>query len=342
MKRIIQSLSTGETKIENTPIPSLDKGQLLIQSKYSLISKGTEKMLVEFGKSNPISKAKQQPEKIVDVKNKIKADGLKPTIEAVFNKLQYPIPLGYCNLGVVIGKGDEVNDFEIGDLVISNGSHSEVVSVSSKLCSKLPKGIDEEQAVFTVLASAIALQGIRLAKPTIGEYFVVYGLGLIGLITVQLLRANGCKVLGIDFDEEKLKLADSYGAETFNLSDNGDIFKYAHVFSRNRGVDSVIITASSKSNDIINNAAKMCRKKSKNCPCWGYWFKYLQETIFTKKELTFQVSCSYGPGRYDVNYEEKGLDYPIGLFDGLKTEILKQSSICYMIQKLIFRVWFFT
>ena len=142
MKRIIQSLDSGKTRLEQTPLPSVNKGSLLIRSKYSLISKGTEKMLVEFGKSNPLSKAKQQPDKLKEVINKLKTDGIKPTLDAVMNKLEYPLPLGYCNLGEVIAKGDGVLDFEIGDLVISNGSHSEIVSVSSMLCSKLPRGID--------------------------------------------------------------------------------------------------------------------------------------------------------------------------------------------------------
>ena len=310
MKRIIQSLDTGKTTIAHTPVPMVKEGELLIKTKYSLISKGTEKMLVEFGKSSSINKVKQQPDKLKVVLDKLKTDGIIPTIEAVYSKLQYPIPMGYCNLGEVIGKGDGVKNYELGDLVISNGNHAEVVSVPKQLCAKIPSDIDQKQAVFTILAS-ISLQGIRLAKPTLGEYFVVYGLGIIGLITVQLLKANGCKVLGIDFDEDKISLAKDYGADTLCLSDDLDIINYAGIFSRGHGVDSVIITASSKDNSIINNAAKMCRKRGRIVLVGTTGLNMAREEFY-KKELTFQVSCSYGPGRYDVNYEEKGLDYPIG------------------------------
>jgi predicted dehydrogenase/threonine dehydrogenase-like Zn-dependent dehydrogenase len=309
MKKIIQSLNTGETTIANTPIPMVNEGELLIKTKYSLISKGTEKMLVEFGKSSSINKAKQQPDKLKAVLDKLKTDGIIPTIEAVYSKLQYPIPMGYCNLGEVIGKGNGVKNFELGDLVISNGNHAEVVSVPKQLCAKVPNDIDQKQAVFTILAS-VSLQGIRLAKPTLGEYFVVYGLGIIGLITVQLLRANGCRVLGIDFDKEKINLAKGYGADTLCLSDDLDVIDYSNSFSRDRGVDCVIITASSKDNSIINNAAKMCRKKGR-IVLVGVTGLNMAREEFYKKELTFQVSCSYGPGRYDVNYESKGLDYPV-------------------------------
>ena len=267
-------------------------------------------MLVEFGKSSAISKAKQQPDKLKDVLNKLKTDGVKPTIEAVFNKLQYPLPMGYCNLGVVVGKGKGVKNFEIGDMVISNGNHAEYVSIPKNLCAKIPDGIDQEQAVFTIMAS-ISMQGIRLANPTIGEYFVVFGLGILGLITVQLLRANGCRVLGIDFDKEKIEKAKSYGADTYCLTNEGDPLKYAENFSKNRGVDAVLITAASKDNNIINDAAKMCRKKARIILVGVTGLDILRDEFY-KKELTFQVSCSYGPGRYDVNYEEKGLDYPIG------------------------------
>ena len=310
MKKIIQSLDTGETTIAHTPVPMVKEGELLIKTIYSLISKGTEKMLVEFGKSSSINKVKQQPDKLKVVLDKLKTDGIIPTIEAVYSKLQYPIPMGYCNLGEVIGKGDGVKNYELGDLVISNGNHAEVVSVPKHLCAKIPNNIDQKQAVFTILAS-ISLQGIRLAKPTLGEYFVVYGLGIIGLITVQLLKANGCKVLGIDYDVDKINLAKEYGADTLCLSDDLDAINYAGSFSRDRGVDSVIITASSKDNSIINNAAKMCRKRGR-VVLVGITGLNIAREEFYKKELTFQVSCSYGPGRYDVNYEDKGLDYPIG------------------------------
>lgn len=310
MKQIIQSFKSGETSIKNIPVPSVSEKNLLIRSKYSLISSGTERMLIDFGKSNLLEKAKQQPDRLKDVINKIKSDGFIPTFDTVMNRLNYPLPLGYCNIGEVVKKGGDVENFEIGDLVISNGSHAEIVSVPHNLCAKVPSGIDQKQAAFTILAS-ISLQGIRLANPTLGESVVVIGLGLVGLITVQLLKANGCKVLGVDLDDSRIKIAEKFGANVFNLKNGGNLLKYAHNFSNNYGVDKVIITATSKNDNIVNDAAKMCRKRG-HIILVGTTDLKLDRNEFYKKELTFQVSCSYGPGRYDKNYEGKGLDYPIG------------------------------
>ena len=202
MKQVLQSLKNGETSLAEVPVPKCPKGYLLIETSKTLVSTGTERMLVEFGKASLLGKAKQQPEKVKDVLDKIKTDGLYPTLEAVFNKLDQPLPLGYCNIGRVIEIGENVTGFEIGDRVISNGKHAEVVTVPLNLCAKVPDTVSDEDAAFTVLAS-IALQGIRLVKPTLGEAIVVTGLGLVGLLTVQLLRANGCRVLGLDYDQKK-------------------------------------------------------------------------------------------------------------------------------------------
>src|SRR5690606_31518010 len=189
MKQIIQSLKNGRTELEEIPVPKVGKGHVLIQTTHTLVSLGTERMLVEFGKASLIEKARQQPDRVKEVLNKIRTDGLLPTLEAVFSKLDQPLPLGYCNSGRVVAIGDGVNEYSIGDRVASNGHHAEYVCVPSNLTAKIPKNVSSEEAAFTVIGS-IGLQGIRLINPTLGETIVVIGLGLIGLITVQLLKAN--------------------------------------------------------------------------------------------------------------------------------------------------------
>lgn len=310
MKQILQSLKTGATEVAEVPFPAAKRGQLLIRSSQSLVSAGTERMMVEFGKAGWIDKARQQPDKVRMVLDKIRTDGLQPTIEAVFNKLDQPLPLGYCNVGRVAEMGTGVTGFAVGDRVISNGKHAEVVSVPINLCAKVPDAVPDEEAVFTVLA-AIALQGIRLVQPTLGETVVVTGLGLVGLMTVQLLRANGCRVLGLDFDKNKLDLARHFGAEVVDLADGQDPVKAAENYSRGRGVDAVIVTATTKSSGPMHQAALMCRKRGR-IVLVGVTGLELSRDDFFKKELTFQVSASYGPGRYDPNYEDRGQDYPVG------------------------------
>lgn len=310
MKQILQNLKNGKLEIADLPLPAKKNGQLLIKTNYTLVSPGTERMLVEFGKANIVKKAQKQPEKVQMVIDKIKTDGLIPSINAVMNKLDRPLPLGYCNVGSVIDWGENVDGFEIGDRVISNGFHAEVVSVPKNLCAKVPDNVSDEEAAFTVLAS-IALQSIRLIKPTLGETVVVIGLGLVGLMAIQLLKASGCRVLGIDYDSKKLELAKQFGSEIVNLSENQDSIKAAEVYSKGRGVDAVIIAATTTSNSPIQQAASMCRKKGR-IVLVGVTGLNLSREVFFKKELTFQVSSSYGPGRYDQNYEEKGQDYPFG------------------------------
>jgi predicted dehydrogenase/threonine dehydrogenase-like Zn-dependent dehydrogenase len=266
-------------------------------------------MLVEFGKSNLFQKAKQQPDKVKEVINKIKTDGLKPTINAVFNKLGQPIPLGYCNVGRVIAVGKGVDDFVIGDRVASNGPHAEFVCVPKNLVVKIPENVTDDQASFTVIG-AIGLQGIRLVNPTFGETIVVVGLGLIGLMTAQLLKANGCKVIGFDYDDQKVSLAKSFGIDAINPGLGIDQVAYVQNLTNAIGADAVIITASNKSNDIISQSAKMSRKRGRIILV-GVIGLDISRSDFYEKELTFQVSCSYGPGRYDDDYEQKGNDYPL-------------------------------
>ncbi len=308
MKQIIQSFKTGATILEEVPAPQLKRGCLLIKTTKSLVSLGTERMLVEFGKSNYLQKAKQQPDKVKQVLDKVKTDGLMPTIHSVFNKLGEPIPLGYCNVGEVVAVGEGVSGFEVGDRVASNGPHAEYVSVPKNLVAHIPENVSDEDAAFTVVGS-IGLQGIRLLNPTLGETVVVIGLGLIGLLTAQLLKANGCRVIGSDLDEEKLALAEKWGIIPFN-SGKGDVVKFVQEQTGGLGADGVIITASASSNAIISQAAHMCRKRGK-IVLVGVIGLDISRADFYEKELSFQVSCSYGPGRYDDDYEQKGIDYPL-------------------------------
>lgn len=310
MKQILQSLKTGETILENVPCPKNFSNTLLIETKKTLISAGTERMLLEFGKANIVGKIKQQPDKVKMVLEKIKTDGLITTVNAIQSKLNKPIALGYCNVGHVLEVGSDIEAFSVGDRVVSNGYHAEIVRVTKNLCAKIPDNVSDESAAFTVV-SAIALQGIRLSNPTLGESYVVIGLGLIGLLTVQLLRAQGIRVLGVDFDTQKCELAKQFGAETVNLSQHEDVLSRAVLFSREKGMDAVIITASTQSNEILHQAATLCRKRGRIILI-GVIGNTFSRSDFYEKELSFQVSCSYGPGRYDEQYEKKGIDYPIG------------------------------
>lgn len=309
MKQLVQNLKTGRTSLEEVPVPIPGHGEVLIRTTRSLVSFGTERMLVEFGKANLIQKARQQPDKVKQVLDKINTDGLQPTLESVFRKLDEPLPLGYCHVGEVVETGAGVSEFKIGDRVASNGKHAEYVSVPQNLVAKIPENVSDEEAAFAVIGS-IGLQGIRLCQPTFGETVVVFGLGLIGLITAQLLRANGCRVVGIDLEPQKLALAAQSGCYTVNPKES-DVVAAVLEHTGNIGADAVIITASAKSHDIISEAARMSRKRGR-IVLVGVVGLNLSRADFYEKELSFQVSCSYGPGRYDENYEQKGQDYPVG------------------------------
>jgi predicted dehydrogenase/threonine dehydrogenase-like Zn-dependent dehydrogenase len=311
MRQILQHLKTGQMELAQVPCPRVGRGQVLIATRASLISAGTERMLVEFGKANLIQKARQQPDKVKQVLDKIKADGLLPTLEAVFRKLDQPLPLGYCNAGVVLEVGEGVTDLQIGDRVASNGSHAEIVCVPRNLVARIPDDVTDDEAAFTVLSS-IALQGIRLMQPALGEKVMVFGMGLIGLVAVQLLKASGCDVLGVDLNSQRLSLAEQFGAKTVDLSRGADPIEAARAWTAGRGVDGVVITACAKTDDIVHQAAESCRKRGR-IVLVGVVGLNLRRSDFYEKELTFQVSCSYGPGRYDESYEQKGQDYPCGL-----------------------------
>jgi predicted dehydrogenase/threonine dehydrogenase-like Zn-dependent dehydrogenase len=310
MKQVIQSLDTGSVQALDVPAPQAKPGHLLIRTRRSLVSAGTERMLVEFGRKNLLDKARSQPDRVRQVLDKVKTDGVAATFEAVAAKLDQPLALGYSNVGVAVELGAGVSGFSRGDRVVSNGKHAELVCVPQNLCARVPDGVSDDAAAFTVLA-AVGLQGIRLLEPTLGECVVVTGLGLVGLLTVQLLRAHGCRVLGLDFDPARLELAAKFGAEVVDLSHEADPLPRARSFSRGRGVDAVLITASTRSNDPIAQAARMCRQRGR-IVLVGVSGLELERAEFYAKELSFRVSCSYGPGRYDSAYEQGGHDYPVG------------------------------
>ena len=310
MKQILQNLKDGTTEVTDVPVLSVEPGTLLIRSSHSVISSGTERILQDFGRANWVSRALQQPDKVKMVIDKARTDGLLTTIAAVKSKLDDPVPLGYCNVGTLMEVGAGIQDFPVGERVVSNGPHAEVVRVPRNLCARVPENVDDESAAFTPLA-AIALHSVRLAQASIGESVVVIGLGLVGLLSVQILRAQGCRVLGVDYNSDRLAPARQFGAETVDLSSNQDPQVIAGEFSRGLGVDAVIIAASTESSDPVSQAAKMCRKRGR-IVLVGVTGLELSRADFYEKELTFQVSCSYGPGRYDTSYEEKGQDYPVG------------------------------
>ena len=309
MKQIVQDLKSGQTILEEVPAPQVKSGCVLIKTTRTLVSLGTERMLVEFGKANLIDKARQQPDKVKQVLDKLKTDGIQPTLEAIFTKLGQPLPLGYCNVGKVIAIGKGVTEFSVGDRVVSNGNHAEYVCVPKNLVAKIPDNVSDDEAAFTVIGS-IGLEGVRLLSANLGETVVVIGLGLIGLISAQLLKASGCKVIGIDYDQQKVELAESFGITVINPAKGTNSVSFVDEFTRTVGADGVLITASSKSNDVIHDACSMCRKRGK-IVLVGVVGLDIRRDDFYKKELTFQVSCSYGPGRYDEDYENRGIDYPL-------------------------------
>lgn len=309
MKQIIQDLKSGATVLEEVPVPQVKSGCVLIRTTRTLVSLGTERMLVEFGKANLIDKARQQPDKVKQVLDKIKTDGLQPTLEAVFNKLGQPLPLGYCNVGKVVAVGRGVTEFVVGDRVASNGNHAEYVCVPKNLVAKIPDNVTDEEATFTVIGS-IGLQGIRLLNPQLGECVVVVGLGLIGLVAAELLKANGCKVIGVDFDQQKVDIAKNKGIYAINPKNGIDPVKYVEEITGGVGADGVLITASAKGDEVIHQACLMSRKRGR-VVLVGVIGLNMRRDDFYKKELSFQVSCSYGAGRYDEEYENKGHDYPL-------------------------------
>lgn len=310
MKQVLQNLRTGKVEVADVPAPAVRPAHLLVRTAATLISPGTERMLVEFGQAGLLGKARAQPEKVRQLVTKIRTDGVKPALEAVASRLDEPLPLGYSNVGRVLAVGAGVTGFAPGQRVLSNGAHAEIVCVPATLAAAIPDEVGDDAAAFAVLG-AIALNGVRLLEPTLGESFAVVGLGLLGLLSVQLLRAHGARVLAIDVDPGRCALARTLGADAVCVARDADPVRAAAEHSAQRGLDGVLITATAKGNDIVRQAADMCRKRGR-IVLVGVVGLELERAAFYEKELSFRVACSYGPGRYDPSYEAAGNDYPLG------------------------------
>ena len=310
MKQLIQSYKTGELGVFEVPAPVCGENGVLVKTKTSLVSAGTEKMIVDLAKKSLVGKAKARPDLVKQVVNKMKQEGVMNTLEKVFTKLDTPIPLGYSCVGEVVQVGSKVSGVSVGDRVACGGAgyanHSEINYVPRNLFVKVPENVSDADASFVTVGS-IALQGIRQTAPTLGEKIVVMGLGLLGQITVQLLKANGCKVLGTDFDPRKLELAKKLGAD--EVCAPNEVIEKANLFTNGNGADAVVIAASTSSNQPIMDAGEIARMKARVVVV-GLVGMDIPRNEYYKKELELKLSMAYGPGRYDPKYEEQGIDYP--------------------------------
>lgn len=311
MKQVIQNYKTGELKLVEVPPPSIKKGFVLVKNVNSLISAGTEKYMIEMAKKSLIGKARERPDLVRQVISKIQTEGILETYKAVMARLDAPVPLGYSSAGIVIDVGEGVREFKKGERVACSGSgyasHAEIVCVPENLCVKIPENLDFESASFVALGG-IALQAVRLADSSLGDRVAVIGLGLLGQIAVELLKANGCHVFGIDMDEEKVKMAMENGCEEVAISGKEDVIRKAKGFAPS-GFDSVIIMAATKSNEPIEVAAEIAREKGRIVACGLTGLEIPRKTFF-EKELEFTVSRAWGPGIFDPLYTEENVDYP--------------------------------
>ncbi|OGO76151.1 MAG: hypothetical protein A3K45_06465 [Chloroflexi bacterium RIFOXYC12_FULL_59_14] len=311
MKQLLQNMKNGQTTVEDVPVPTPRAGTALVKVAASLVSAGTERMLVEFAEKNLVGKARSRPDLVRQVLDKAQREGLVPTVQAAFNRLDQPMPLGYSSAGVIVALGKNMAGFKVGQRVACAGLnyavHAEYNLVPRNLLTPIPKKVDFESAAFTTLA-AIAMQGFRLAEPQIGESVAVIGLGLVGLLTAQIAAAAGCRVLGIDVDPDKLRLAASLG---LGVVARHGAESTAQAFTANRGFDAVIICAATSSNDPVKLAGAIARDRAR-VVATGAVGLTIPRKVYYEKELSFINSRSYGPGRYDPSYEENGVDYPIG------------------------------
>ncbi|MGE3317425.1 MAG: bi-domain-containing oxidoreductase, partial [Planctomycetaceae bacterium] len=305
MHQVLQNVRSGKLEVRDIPAPMVCDGEVLIANRVSIISAGTEKMVLDLSRKSLLGKARERPDHVKRVLEKLRNEGIRQTLQQVREKLDSPMPMGYSSAGVVLACGRGVQEFKPGDRVASNGAHAEIVSVPKLLCGLVPENVPFDQAAFGVLG-AIAMQGVRLAKVSLGETAFVIGLGLVGQLTVGLLNASGCRVIGVDPDGSKCELARKMGAEVArpNLSASD-----VATLTRGLGADAVLITASAKSNEPIEQAAAAVRPKGR-VVLVGVVGLELDRRPFYFKEAEFVVSCSYGPGRYDPDYEERGRDYP--------------------------------
>jgi predicted dehydrogenase/threonine dehydrogenase-like Zn-dependent dehydrogenase len=311
MKQLLQNLRTGETEVVEVPIPTPQRGEVLVKTVASLVSAGTERTLVDFAEKNLLSKARSRPDLVRQVMEKAQRDGLLTTIEAAFNRLDQPMPLGYSSAGIVSGLGPGVQGFQVGQRVACGGGnyavHAEYACVPKNLVTILPDQVNFDSAAFTTLG-AIAMHGFRLAEIQLGESVAVIGLGLLGQLSVGIAAAAGCHVLGIDLDEGRVALARQMGASAYLRAQAEEA---ALSFTRGRGCDAVLICADSPSSDPVELAGAIARDRARVIAIGAVGLNIPRKLYFAK-ELTFLNSRSYGPGRYDPSYEEKGQDYPIG------------------------------
>lgn len=314
MKQVTLNMKTGLVEITEVPIPSVRDKEVLVHNEYSLISGGTELSLIELGKKSLFGKARERPDLASKVINRAKRDGIITAYQQAMSRLDKPESLGYSCAGEIIKIGRDIKDLKIGDKVACGGagyaSHAEFVSIPRNLCVKLPTHVTCKDACFTTIGS-IALQGIRNADIRLGENVVVIGLGLIGQLTVQLLKVSGCNVYGIDIDQKKIDLALQLGADKVFLRNSNNLEEKIYEVCNGDGADAVLITAATSSSDPIEFAGKIVRDKGRIVAVGNVGMN-IPRDIYYKKELDVIVSRSYGPGRYDRNYEEKGSDYPIG------------------------------
>ena len=312
MKQVLQNRKTGRPFVGEVPVPALQRGRVLVRTVASLISAGTERMAVELVSKGLVNEARQRPDLVKAVVAKVKSEGLLNTLASVRDKMAASTTLGYSAAGIVSAVAEDVTEFQIGDRVACAGvgyaSHAEVLSVPKNLCVHLPEEVGFEAGAFGTLG-AIALQGVRLAEPTLGESVVVIGLGLVGQLTVQLLKANGCRVFGLDLDPSRVKLAIELGADDAAVS-NDETAKAIEAWTRGRGADAVLITAATESNGPVELAARISRLKGR-VVIVGMTGLNIPRQPFFARELSLVISMSYGPGRYDPDYEERGNDYPL-------------------------------
>jgi predicted dehydrogenase/threonine dehydrogenase-like Zn-dependent dehydrogenase len=311
MKQLLQNMRDGKAVVAEVPIPQVRRGMALVRTATSLVSSGTERMVVDFTKKSLLGKMRARPDLVRQVLDKARREGLIPTIEAAFNRLDQPIALGYSSAGTIIAVGDRLQGFKIGDRVACAGagyaSHADYTLVPQNLLAHLPPNVDFESAAFTTLG-AIALHGFRLAQPQLGERVAVIGLGLLGLLTVGIAKAAGCQVFGVDLDPMRVARARQMGVKAV-LREIAETT--AQAYTRGLGFDAVLITADSSSDDPVNLAGLLARDRGRVVVVGSVGLD-IQRKIYYEKELTFLVSRSYGPGRYDPQYEENGQDYPIG------------------------------
>lgn len=318
MKQLSQGISTGRATVTDVPAPVAGNGQILVRVMASLISAGTERAVVEFAEKNILQKAMSRPDLVRQVIEKSKREGWLSTIAAARNRLDSEMVLGYSNSGVVIAIGDDVTGFKVGDPVACAGggyaSHSEIVRVPRNLAALIPTGpglraVTFEEAAFATVA-AIGLQGVRLADLQLGETVAVIGLGLVGQVIVQLARANGCSVVGMDPSIERCRIAEQMGCDA-TARNATELETIAASASSGRGVDAVLIAAATESSEPVSLAADIARDRARVIAVGAVGLSLPRKSYYMK-ELDFKVSRSYGPGRYDPEYEEKGRDYPLG------------------------------